>query len=100
MTHAMNYAPKLVLGLPISDLRILDSFVERCIRDRVCLIAVVGPDASKVHDIIDEIIVGDGSDPSRFIATTFHEDEAIEDVLDFARLYEQERDERVQLVRL
>ncbi|MBR1222684.1 hypothetical protein JQ557_32115 [Bradyrhizobium sp. U87765 SZCCT0131] len=96
----MSYAPKIVLQLPLSSLDALDAFVEDCIRDGVSLIAIVGKDASKVDDIIDELVVGDGSDPSRFITTSFHPDETVEEVLEFARAWEREKDQAVQLVKL
>jgi hypothetical protein len=60
----MTHASKLVLQLPVSDPDLLDSFVENCPRDGVSLIAIVGKGASKIDDIIDELVVGDGSDHS------------------------------------
>ena len=60
----------------------LKAFVERAVGDGVKLIAVVGPDCELVHDAIDEILVGDGSAP-RFILTSWHTGETIEDVLNF-----------------
>ena len=96
----MSYAPKIVLQLPISDLNLLDAFVEECLRDGVSLIAVVGKGASKIDDIIDEIVVGDGSDPRRYITTSFREDATLEEALDFARMWEQDLGQAVQLVNL
>ena len=61
--------------------------------DGVILIAVVGEDASRIH----EIIVQDGSDPSRFIATSLH---TVEEVQEFVRFCEHERNQAVQLVKL
>lgn len=96
----MNYVPKIVLQLPISNLDLLDSFVEDCLRDGVSLIAIVGKGASRIDDIIDEIVVGDGSDPARYITTSFHEDATIEEVMEFARMWEQDRGQAAQLVKL
>ena len=96
----MSYAPKIVLQLPISNLDLLDTFVEACLHDGVTLIAIVGEDASRIDDIIDEIVVGDASDPTRFINTTFHPNDTVEEVLDFAKRWEEERGQPVQLVRL
>ena len=95
----MTYAPKIVLRLPISDLDLLDFFVEECLRDGVSLIAIVGTGASKIDDIIDELVVGDGSDPGRYITTAFHEDATLEEVLEFARMWEVDRGQAVQLVK-
>ena len=68
----MPYAAKIVLHSPLADPARLPSFVEACLADRVALIAVVGTDADKVEDLIDEIVVGDGSEPRRLIVTTSH----------------------------
>ncbi len=96
----MVYAPKIVLQLPLSNPDLLDDFVEACIRDGVVLIAIVGEGASKVDDIIDELVVGDASDPSRFITTSFHPDETLEEVMEFARMWERDLGQPVELVKL
>lgn len=44
-----------------------------------------GEDCELVEDIIDEWVVGDGIDPSRFILTSAHAGESVEDVVEFAR---------------
>jgi hypothetical protein len=97
----MAYAPKIVLQLPVSNHGLLEPFVEACLRDGVDLIAIVGQGASKMDDLIDEIVVGDGSDRGRFVNTSFHENETVEDVLDFARSWKEDQlGQAVQLVRL
>jgi hypothetical protein len=93
--------PKIVLQLPVSRLDLLEPFVEACLRDGVDLIAIVGQGANKMDDLIDEIVVGDGSDGSRFVNTSFHESETVEDVLEFARSWKEDHlGQTVQLVRL
>ena len=94
----MTLARKIILQLPVSDEALLDGFVERCLRESVSLIAVVGPDCARFEDLIDEIIVGDGSDPNRFICTTSHPDETFRDVMDFAEGWEMERSDPVDEV--
>jgi hypothetical protein len=96
----MSYAPKIVLQLPLSNPDLLEPFVEACIRDGVTLIAIVGEGASKVDDIVDELVVGDASDSSRFIITTFHPDETLDEVMEFARMWERDLGQPVELVRL
>jgi hypothetical protein len=96
----MTYAPKLVLKLPISNPELLEPFVEACIRDGVVLIAIVGEGASKIDDLITELVVGDGSDRSRFINTTFHANETVEEVMKFARSWEEQQGQPLQLVKL
>ena len=96
----MTLARKIILHSPVSDETVLDSFVERCLREGVSLIAVVGPDCARVEDLIDNIIVGDGSDPSRFVCTTSHPDETFHDAMDFAEGWEMERGDPVEEIRL
>jgi hypothetical protein len=74
-----------VLQLPISDPTLLEPFVDACIRDGVGLIAIVGDGSRKAEDLIDDLIVGHGSDESRLsVATTSHPDETVEEVMAFA----------------
>ena len=96
----MKLAPKIILHSPVSDEALLDDFVERCLRDEVSLVAVVGPGCARVEDIIDELVVGDASDPDRFFCTTSHPDEPFEDVLNMVEFWEAELDGAVQEVRL
>jgi hypothetical protein len=96
----MSYAPKIVLQLPVSNPDLLPAFVEACLRDGVVVIAIVDEGASKMDDEIDELVVGDGSDRSRFIVTTFHPNETVEEVIEFAREWLGERGQPVELVKL
>ena len=45
---------------------------------------VVGVDASFVEDLIDEIVVGDGTNEERFILTSSHEGQSLEEAVEFA----------------
>jgi hypothetical protein len=96
----MTYAPKIVLQLPVSSPHLLKPFVEACLRDGVDLIAIVGEGASEMDDMIDEIVVGDGLDDSRFINTSFHVDEPVDAVLEFARNWKKDLNQPIQVVRL
>ena len=60
----------------------------QCIKDGVRLVCVVGPECERVHDVIDELIVGDGSTQAGYeIVTTWHAGESIAKVKEFAELY-------------
>jgi hypothetical protein len=96
----MKLARKIILYSPLSDERLLDAFVETCLRDEVSLIAVVGPDCERVEELIDEIVVGDGSDADRYVTTSSHPDEPLSDVFDFVQCWEMERGDPYQEVRL
>lgn len=96
----MRLPRKIILHSPVSDERLLDGFVEQRLRDEVSLIAVVGPDCARLEDVIDEIVVGDGSDPNRFICTTSHPEEPFEDVVNMVECWELDRRDPHQEVRL
>jgi hypothetical protein len=96
----MTFASKLILHSPVSDETLLDDFVEQCLRDGVSLLAVIGPGCTRLEDIIDEIVVGDGGDDSRFLCTTSHPDDNFDTVLNMAQTWEMERNDPVQEVRL
>ena len=96
----MTLARRVVLQLPLGNPDALGPFVENCLRDGVALIAVVGENAAAVEDLIDDIIVGDGSVRNRFIATTQHEGETLEEVMEFAATFNASDGGSVQLVRL
>ena len=96
----MQFARKIILHVPVSDEALLDHSVEQCLRDSVSLIAVVGPGCARIEDIIDEIVVGDGNDSARFLCTTSHPNEPFDDVMNMATMWEYERGDPVEEVRL
>jgi hypothetical protein len=87
--HCTNGVPR---GLP--------ELVEEFIRDGVKYVGVVGKDAGLTEDIIDEHVVGDGRDESRYILTASYERESLEYALEFARSLTEEFAGEVQLVEL
>jgi hypothetical protein len=95
----MPYAAKIILHAPLAEPAQLESFVGACLADRVALIAIVGKDADKLEDLIDEIVVGDGSDQRRFIVTTSHRDESLDEVLDLVSCYDAGPDAQIEHVR-
>ena len=94
----MVLARKIVLHSPISAEADLRDFVERCLTEGVSLLAIVGPEAGALEDQVDWIVVGDGSNPSRFLCTTSHPDEPLDDVLSMANAWDAGADGRVQQV--
>jgi hypothetical protein len=96
----MTYAPKLVLELPISNRALLKPFVERCLREHVVLVAIAGPGADEVEDMIDDILIDDGADESRFFVTSSHDDQSIEEVMAFADAWATDQPSAVELLRL
>jgi hypothetical protein len=95
----MSYARKIILHTPLADPAKLDSFVEDCLADGVVLIAVVGPDSNKVEGLIDELVVGDASDKSRFVMTSPHCNESLDEVLNFVSHFDAGPGAQIQQVR-
>jgi len=81
----MGYAPKIVLHCTRGYRVELDALVERFIADGVMFVAVAWNDFARIEDIFDELVVGDGSDESRFILTSSHPGKALSEVIEFAR---------------
>lgn len=96
----MPYGRKIILHVPVSNEALLEDFVEQCLVDGVSLVAVFGTGCARIEDIIDEIVVGDGNDDTRFLCTTSHPDDPFDDVLNMAETWEFERGDTVQEVRL
>ncbi len=93
--------PKIILCVPIEDNEALAPFVEACLRDKVELIAVVGDGCKHVEDLIDAIVVGDGSDQSRFLITTAHHARSLDEATHLAENWAcQDGRDGVLLVRL
>lgn len=80
----MSYAQKVIVHSKSGTKNALEPLVAQFISDGVRFVAVVGKDCSLIEDIIDEIIVGDGGDKTRFILTSSHPGESLEEVLQFA----------------
>ncbi|MFD1883118.1 hypothetical protein [Paracoccus pacificus] len=68
--------------------------------DGASLVAIVGPDCQKIEDLIDEIVVGDGSSDARFLCTTSHPGETLEEVVYFVQQWERDADGAVRQIRL
>ena len=87
----MSYAPRIVLRLPLANPTALPDFIDACLRDKVVLIAIAGPGCAEMENVIDDLIIGDGTDESRFIATSSHPGETMQDVVDFASIWSDPR---------
>ncbi len=82
----MTYGQKIVLHCPTGYKPELDGVVEEFIRDGVVFVGVVGKGCGRIEDIIDELIVGDGSDESHFILTSSHPAKTVNEVVGFANI--------------
>jgi hypothetical protein len=79
----MPHPKKIVLHCRTGYNPRLDTLVEEFIRDGVIFVGVVGEDCAKVEDIIDQIVVGDGSRDYHML-TSSHADESVEEAVRFA----------------
>ncbi|HKJ62260.1 MAG TPA: hypothetical protein VKA94_09755 [Hyphomicrobiales bacterium] len=76
----------------------LDAIVAQWIREQVKYVGVVGVDASRIEDIIDELCIGDGSSPY-FMVTAFHDlSESVQDAIFLAEQLSGELAGDVQVV--
>lgn len=96
----MAFQVKVVLYVTSEVARGLEALVEAFLADGVKFVGVVGNEASRVEDIIDEIVVADGSDDSRFILTASHPGESLQDAVDFAHSLTGEFSGEVQVVEI
>ena len=79
----MPHPKKIVLHCREGYTPQLNGLVEEFIRDGVIYVGVVGKDCGDVEDIIDEIVVGDGTRDYHLL-TSSHPDESVEEALRFA----------------
>jgi hypothetical protein len=80
----LPYLAKVVLHCPAGLHGGLEQLVQAFIRDGVTFVAVAGKDASLIEDIIDEVCVGDGTQPYSML-TTSHPGESLAAVVEFAQ---------------
>ena len=95
----MAYLKKIILHCPKGYRMRLDALVEDFIRDGVIFVGVVGEDCAKVEDIIDELVVGDGSRDYDLL-TSSHPNASIDDAVSFAKSLTGEYAGDVQIVEL
>ena len=95
----MAYARKLVLHCPNGYELRLDAMVEDFIKDGVVFVGVVGKDCSKVEDIIDQLVGGDGSRDYDLL-TSNHAGRSVQEAVGFAKSLTGEFAGDVQVVEL
>ncbi|HEX9447347.1 MAG TPA: hypothetical protein VF920_05180 [Dongiaceae bacterium] len=97
----MAYAKRVILNCPAGCREDLGQMVEDFLHDGVQLICAMGADAAKIEDAVDWLVIGDGSDETRFILTSSHKDETLENVIEFAHHFvTDDGDQSVQIIDL
>jgi hypothetical protein len=79
LTSVHAFRPETHPASPVSDEKLLKVFVEQCLADGVSLLAIAGPGSEALEEIIDWLAIADGSDPSRFLCTTSHPNESLDE---------------------
>ena len=79
-----------------------DALLNHLIDRKILLFCAVGKDCELWHDIMDEIFVGAGEERDFFLITTWHEDETLDEVIDFAKKYDFERidNKKVEVIKV
>jgi hypothetical protein len=96
----MAYSRKVILNCKSGSEDQLRQFVEKCLGDKVRLVAVMGARCQEIEEIIDELVVGDGSDESRFLLTSAHPRESLVDVIKFAKSFTADYGDQIEIVEM
>lgn len=59
----------------------LDSMVAQWMQEKVGYVGVIGVDAARIEDVIDDLCVGDGSNPYFMLTASHDKDESLEDAV-------------------
>ena len=89
---------KVVLHCPRGCTGPLDAMIGGLIRDGVTFVGVVGQDCQRIEDMIDDIVIGGGS--GRFILTSSHPGESLDEAVAFARLLSGDYADGVEIIEL
>lgn len=80
----MEFTKKIVIHSIKGYRPELDVLINQLIANGVLFIGVVGEDASRIEDVIDELCVGDGTGKPYEMLTSSHEGESVEEAVNFA----------------
>lgn len=72
--------------------------MERYLADGVQLVAIVGLGCATMEELIDELVVADAADPSRFVLTSSHPDESLEEVIEFVHTVQPPGDPQIIMI--
>lgn len=79
-----------------------NALLNRLVDEKLLLFCAVGKDCELWHDIMDEIFVGDGEERDFFMITTWHTDETLGEVIEFAKDFDIEGidNEKVKIIKV
>jgi hypothetical protein len=81
----MPHPNKIVLHCPRGYQPRVDSLVLEFMRDGVAFVGVVGQECARIENIIDELVVGDGTHEPYSMLISSHPDETVADAVEFAQ---------------
>lgn len=95
-------AKKVILHSKINYSEKYDELLNQLIEEKVLLFCTVGKDCELWHDIMDELYVGYGDERDSFMISTWHNDEELNEVVEFAKNYDIEgiNNEEVQIIEI
>jgi hypothetical protein len=96
----MVYGNKIVLVSRAGYDPRLDELVRQFVDNGVKFVGVVGVDCELIEEIIDELVVGDGSDRTAYILTSAHPRETVVKAIKFAEGLDGDYAGQVQVVEL
>lgn len=95
-------AKKVVLHSKSGYTEKCDALLNRLIDEKILLFCAVGNDCELWHDIMDEFFAGDREEREFSLITTWHTDETLQEVIEFAKDFEIERidNEKVEIIEI
>lgn len=95
-------AKKVILHSKINYSEKYDELLNQLIEEKTLLFCAVGKDGEIWHDVMDELYVGYGEERDFFMITTWHNDEELYEVVEFAKSYDIEgiNNEEIQIIEI
>jgi hypothetical protein len=77
-----------------------DLLLNELIDKKILLFCTVGKDCELWHDVMDEFYVGNGDERDFLMLTTWHTDQTLEEVIEFAKDFDIEGiyNERIEII--
>lgn len=81
----MNGIPRKIILHSISGYNEKhNSLLQNLIDEKILLFCTLGKDCELWHDVMDEYFVGNGEERDFLMLTTWHDDETLEEIIEFA----------------
>lgn len=95
-------AKKIILFSKNGYSKKYNKLLNQLIDEKILLFCAVGKDCELWHDIMDELFVDLGEERDFFMITTWHDDETLAEVIEFAKFYHIEgiNNEQIKVIEL